>query len=216
MISEAVLSAASVRASRATSTTPTAASGTSSRRPSARGVTRRQASTGPMPASSTSTIASGVAMRLNQGGPTVCSVPVSASEISGKNVPHRITRQSPTSTRLLSRKKASRESSESSRASERRSGRRLRISTAESPTTAAMKIRNCTPIVDAPKAWIESRMPLRTRKVPSSASVNVAQISDTFQIFSMPRFSCTMIECRNAVPTSQGISEAFSTGSQAQ
>ncbi len=79
-----------------------------------------------------------------------------------------------------------------------------------------MKIRNCTPIVDAPKAWIESRMPLRTRKVPSSASVNVAQISDTFQIFSMPRFSCTMIECRNAVPTSQGISEAFSTGSQAQ
>src|SRR3712207_9206308 len=57
---------------------------------------------------------------------------------------------------------------------------------------------------------------LRTRKVPSRASVNVAQISETFQIFSIPRFSCTMIEWRKAVPTSQGISEAFSTGSQAQ
>ena len=74
----------------------------------------------------------------------------------------------------------------------------------------------CTPIVEAPNAWIESRMPLRTRNVPSSASANVAQISETFQTFSIPRFSCTMIECRNAVPTSHGISEAFSTGSQAQ
>ena len=79
-----------------------------------------------------------------------------------------------------------------------------------------MKRRNCTPIVDAPKAWIDSRIPLRTRNVPSSASTNVAQISDTFQTFSMPRFSCTMIEWMNAVPTSQGMSDAFSTGSQAQ
>ena len=71
-------------------------------------------------------------------------------------------------------------------------------------------------MVEAPKAWIESRMPLRTRNVPSRASVNVAQISETFQTFSIPRFSCTMIECRKAVPTSHGISEAFSTGSQAQ
>ena len=79
-----------------------------------------------------------------------------------------------------------------------------------------MKIRNCTPIVEAPKAWIESRMPERTRNVPSRASTNVAKISDTFQTFSIPRFSCTMIECRNAVPMSHGMSDAFSTGSQAQ
>jgi hypothetical protein len=52
--------------------------------------------------------------------------------------------------------------------------------------------------------------------VPISASVKVAQINDTFHTFSIPRFSCTMIECRNAVPTSHGITEAFSTGSQAQ
>ena len=79
-----------------------------------------------------------------------------------------------------------------------------------------MNTRNCTPIVEAPKAWIDWRIPERTRNVPSSASTNVAQTSDMFQIRSIPRFSCTMIECRNAVPTSQGISEAFSTGSQAQ
>ena len=41
-------------------------------------------------------------------------------------------------------------------------------------------------------------------------------ISETFQIFSIPRRSWIMIECRNAVPVSQGISEAFSTGSHAQ
>ena len=44
----------------------------------------------------------------------------------------------------------------------------------------------------------------------------MAQISETFHTFSIPRFSCTMIEWRNAVPTSHGISDAFSTGSQAQ
>ena len=54
-------------------------------------MTRRQASTGPIPVSSTSTSASGVVRRLNQGGPTLASVPVTASEISGKKVPQKIT-----------------------------------------------------------------------------------------------------------------------------
>ena len=59
-------------------------------------------------------------------------------------------------------------------------------------------------------------MPDRTRNVPSSASVKVPTISETFQTFSMSRFSCTIIECRNAVPTSHGIRDAFSTGSHPQ
>ena len=59
-------------------------------------------------------------------------------------------------------------------------------------------------------------MPERTRKVPRIASVPVVRISDAFQIFSIPRRSWIMIECRNAVPVSHGSSEAFSTGSQAQ
>ena len=40
--------------------------------------------------------------------------------------------------------------------------------------------------------------------------------SDAFQIFSIPRRSWIMIEWMNAVPVSHGMSDAFSTGSQAQ
>ena len=46
--------------------------------------------------------------------------------------------------------------------------------------------------------------------------MKVEKMSQTFQLFIMPRFSCIMTECRKAVPVSQGISEAFSTGSQPQ
>ena len=59
-------------------------------------------------------------------------------------------------------------------------------------------------------------MPERVRNVPRIESANVAEIRHTFQTFSIPFFSCTITECRNAVPTSQGISAAFSTGSQPQ
>ena len=90
------------------------------------------------------------------------------------------------------------------------------MSAAEPITTTAIRPRRGPPTVDAPKAWIESRIPERTRNVPKSASVNAAQISTMFQVRSMPRFSWTMIECRNAVPTSHGMSDAFSTGSQPQ
>jgi hypothetical protein len=44
----------------------------------------------------------------------------------------------------------------------------------------------------------------------------VPQIRVTFQTFSIPRRSWTMIEWRKAVPVSQGMSEAFSTGSHPQ
>jgi hypothetical protein len=66
------------------------------------------------------------------------------------------------------------------------------------------------------KAWIEERIPERTRKVPTIALHPVARIRDMFQTLSIPRFSWIMLECRNAVARSHGISAAFSTGSQAQ
>ena len=66
------------------------------------------------------------------------------------------------------------------------------------------------------KAWIESRIPERTRNVPRMLSTPVARISDAFQTFSIPRRSWIIAECRNAVPISHGSSDAFSTGSQAQ
>ena len=72
------------------------------------------------------------------------------------------------------------------------------------------------PSVEAPNAWIDSRMPERTRNVPRIARMPAPRISDTFHILSIPRFSCTIAECRNAVPISHGISDAFSTASQPQ
>ena len=60
-------------------------------------------------------------------------------------------------------------------------------------------------------------MPERTRNVPSDRrACRWPGTSDAFQIFSIPRFSWIMIEWRNAVPISHGISDAFSTGSQPQ
>jgi hypothetical protein len=100
--------------------------------------------------------------------------------------------------------------------SERSASRRQTTIPIEPSASTAMKTRNGTPTVEAPKAWIESRIPERTRNVPSTASTPVARISDTFQTRSIPRFSWIITECRNAVPVSHGISDAFSTGSQAQ
>src|ERR1700687_5691357 len=80
-------------------------------------------------------------------------------------------------------------------------------------------IRNPTnqrPIEDCAKACTELTTPLRVRNVPKMTNRNVVNTSQTFHTRIMPRFSCIMTECRNAVPVSQGMSEAFSTGSQDQ
>ncbi len=79
-----------------------------------------------------------------------------------------------------------------------------------------MRTRNGTPSVEAPNAWIESRIPERTRNVPRMARMPVARASVAFQIFSIPRRSWIISEWMNAVPVSHGMSDAFSTGSQAQ
>jgi len=63
-------------------------------------------------------------------------------------------------------------------------------------------------------ACTDTRMPERTRKVPSSESANARIASSTVQALSWPRFSVTASEWISAVPTSQGMNEAFSTGSQ--
>ena len=56
--------------------------------------------------------------------------------------------------------------------------------------------------------------PERTRNVPSSDSENATMASSTVQLLNVPRFSVTASECRSAVPTSHGMNDAFSTGSQ--
>ena len=65
-------------------------------------------------------------------------------------------------------------------------------------------------------AWIELRIPERTRKSPTIAMMPVSRTSEAFHTFSIPRFSWIMIEWMYAVRHSHGISAAFSTGSQAQ
>src|SRR5579863_8644399 len=79
-----------------------------------------------------------------------------------------------------------------------------------------MKPRNHGPIFDSAKACTELTTPLRVRNVPKIVSRNVVKTSQMFHTFIMPRFSCIITECRNAVPVSHGISDAFSTGSQDQ
>ncbi len=56
--------------------------------------------------------------------------------------------------------------------------------------------------------------PERTRKVPSRLRENAAMASNTVQLLNTPRFSVTASEWISAVPTSHGMNEAFSTGSQ--
>ena len=75
---------------------------------------------------------------------------------------------------------------------------------------------NQLPMEDCANACTEFTTPLRVRNVPRIDNMNVVKMSHTFQVFSMPRFSCIMTECRNAVPVSQGKKDAFSTGSQPQ
>ena len=138
------------------------------------------------------------------------------SEIRGKKVPQKITAASPTSSRLLTKKIDSRESSESIRRSGRSWSSRVTISSVEPIATTAIRPSSGPPTVEAPKAWIDWSTPERTRKVPRRQRQNVPEIRLTFQTFSIPRFSCTITECRKAVPTSQGMRAAFSTGSQPQ
>jgi len=64
------------------------------------------------------------------------------------------------------------------------------------------------------KAWTLVMTPERTRKVPSRLMAKARMASRMVQLFRASRFSTTMAECRSAVPTSQGMNEAFSTGSQ--
>ena len=64
------------------------------------------------------------------------------------------------------------------------------------------------------KECTDTSTPDRTRKVPSRHSEKAASASSTVQARKLPRFSVTASECSKAVPTSHGINEAFSTGSQ--
>ena len=56
--------------------------------------------------------------------------------------------------------------------------------------------------------------PERTRNVPSSESENARDREQHGPALNVPRFSVTASEWISAVPTSHGMNDAFSTGSQ--
>ena len=56
--------------------------------------------------------------------------------------------------------------------------------------------------------------PERTKNVPSSENENAVIASSTVHALNAPRFSVTASEWINAVATSHGMKDAFSTGSQ--
>ena len=83
-------------------------------------------------------------------------------------------------------------------------------------TMSAKKPKSIGPMFDSVKLCTELSTPDRVRNVPRMVRQNVATTSDRFQTRSIPRRSCTITECRNAVAVSHGSSDAFSTGSHAQ
>ena len=94
-------------------------------------------------------------------------------------------------------------------------GPRSANNSSEPPITMAKKPRMKTPRSGSlAKACTEVRIPERTKKVPSKLSENAKIASNNVQLRKTPRFSVAAILCISAVPTNQGINDAFSTGSQ--
>jgi hypothetical protein len=75
---------------------------------------------------------------------------------------------------------------------------------------------NIGPMSERVNECTDEITPLRVMKVPRIDSRNVMMMSDMFQTRSIFLRSSIMTECRKAVAVSQGMREAFSTGSQAQ
>src|SRR5215472_15862594 len=176
----------------------------------------RHASKGPTPVRNTRNSPIGTFTRLKKGGPTVTLLPVTHSDSTANSVPQSTAKHDTSSTRLLNRKPDSRETSESSRCS-LRSVSRLRTNTyTQVAKQNAINHTNQMPMPDCANACTELTTPERVRNVPKIANRNVMKMSHMFHIFIMPRFSCIITECRNAVIVSQGSREAFSTGSHPQ
>ena len=64
------------------------------------------------------------------------------------------------------------------------------------------------------KAWTDVKTPDLTKKVPNKLNENPPIARSTVHCLNAPLFSLTLKEWISAVATSQGIKDAFSTGSQ--
>ncbi len=158
----------------------------------------------------------GIVMRSKYGRPIEMRSPFTASSTRGNTVPRSTTKANTANSTLFARNAPSREIGESIdpvSAVDRRASRSSPLSRAR---RCAKNVRIAGPIWLSVNACTESSTPERVRNVPRIVSENVAQSSERFQTRNMPRRSCTITECRYAVPVSHGRNDAFSTGSHAQ
>src|SRR5262245_32911597 len=95
--------------------------------------------------------------------------------------PQRMVKQSATSSRLLERNVASRETTDSSRVRERSRSSREKTTTSEAAVTKAMKLRIHGPTELNENECTELRTPERVRNVPKSDNRKAPITSSTFQ-----------------------------------
>src|SRR5690606_356287 len=167
-----------------------------------------------MPRNTISTAISGTNTALQYRGPTEYLPRSRASTTSGNNVPQSTLSAATSSSTLLSSRKISREKPLYA-ARLTTTGARSAYSTSELPMTTTRNARMKTPRVgSAANECTDVSTPERTRNVPSRLSEKAKMASNTVQLLNAPRLSVTASECIRAVPTSHGMKEAFSTGSQ--
>ena len=154
--------------------------------------------------------------KSNHGRPTDKRSPLTASTMSGHTVPSSTAKANTAKNKLLNRNAPSRDSGESMRPGERSRSPRQPMSPIVTSTMSAKNVSTQTPMPDSVNACTESSTPERVRNVPRIVSANVAHSNVRFQTRNIPRRSCTITECRYAVPVSHGRNDAFSTGSHAQ
>ena len=136
---------------------------------------------------------------------------------SGYSVPSSTVAQATSSSRLLSSTAVSREASavgSGPRPSSRRWPWRAYSPIAPSRKPAISPSRNTPRRGSVANACTEVITPERTRNSPSSDSMKAPMASTAVQCGSARRPSRTASVCASAASTSQGMNEAFSTGSQ--
>ncbi len=116
----------------------------------------------------------------------------------------------------MNRKTPSRLERESSRGADETVWARNANNVNEPRSTTERNPKNAGPTADWVKLCTEEMTPDRVKNVPNIVAAKVEMIRAMFQAWSMPRRRWTTDEWMNAVATSQGMNEAFSTGSQAQ
>jgi len=133
-----------------------------------------------------------------------------------EQVPQSTVKQSKTKSRLLNRKLDSRDTSDSSLCSLRRCD--LFFEEEKEEYDQSDRQEPGEPISDGRlrEGVYRTDDAAAGQERSKNGSQNVAKTSHIFHIFNIPRFSCIITECRKAVPVSQGMSDAFSTGSQPQ